>query len=236
MGAPVLAMLVSLSAPPLYVDRYVLYALAGAPLVVAGGAERVMARPAGGGRPDGRARPRPPSGAVTLLGLLAVALVLLQQFPVLRQDRDPARRPDDLAAVARAAARRVRAGDAVLYLPGSVRNTALAYPGAFRGTRDLALAAPADVSGTLYGVTAPAGEVRRRLGGVARVWVVADRAVAAGRWTPRGPAERAELAALRQEFRVADEAVRGRYVVRLYVRTVSPRGGPEPSPPRPARR
>jgi len=187
------------------------------------------------GRPGGRVRPRPPSVAVTLLGLLAVALVLHQQFPVLRQDRDPARRPDDLASVARAAARGVRAGDAVLYLPGSARNTALAYPGAFRGTRDLALAEPGAGSGTLYGVEAPAGQVRRRLAGVARVWVVADRAVLTGRRTPRSPVVRTELAVLRQEFRVAGEAVRGRDAVRLYVRPVSPRSGPVPSPPRPAR-
>ncbi|MEV7159558.1 glycosyltransferase family 39 protein [Streptomyces misionensis] len=232
---PGVLMLVSLSSPPLYVDRYVLYALAGAPLAVAAGAERVVALPARIGRPGGRVRPRPPSVAVTLLGLLAVALVLHQQFPVLRQDRDPARRPDDLASVARAAARGVRAGDAVLYLPGSARNTALAYPGAFRGTRDLALAEPGAGSGTLYGVEAPVGQVRRRLAGVARVWVVADRAVLTGRRTPRSPVVRTELAVLRQEFRVAGEAVRGRDAVRLYVRPVSPRSGPVPSPPRPAR-
>ncbi|MFH8340248.1 glycosyltransferase family 39 protein [Streptomyces sp. AM6-12] len=320
---PAVLMLVSQSSPPLYVDRYVLYALAGAPLLVAGGAEwvaggvaRLVAaarsrsrrpvvggvgyllpagrllsrrlsaggvgrlltvarsrsrRPVAGGvgclvpaarsrsrrpvvggavrlvpaswsrsrRPEHRPEPHPahlsapaPATLLGVLGLLALALVPLQQFSLLRQDRDPARRPDDLAAIARAAAHGVRKGDAVLYLPAYTRNTELAYPAAFRGTRDLALARAGDVSGTLYGVEVPAARVRQRAAGVQRVWVVADRAVLAGRWTPRNPGERAKLAVLQQEFTVRGEAVRGRTVVRLYVRPVSLAGSRPPSPPR----
>nr|WP_308408427.1 glycosyltransferase family 39 protein [Streptomyces murinus] len=276
---PGVLMLASQSSPPLYVDRYVLYALAGAPLLVAAGGELVAGvaerlRPRGG-TPLAPPNPRPHSGdrpeaagpeagrkapevgrkapeverkapasarrplrtySATLLGLLAVALVPLQQFPLLQQDRDPARRPDDLAAIARAAAYGVRKGDAVLYLPAYTRNTELAYPGAFRGTRDLVLARTGDVSGTLYGVEVPAAEVRSRVAGVQRVWVVADRAVLAGRWTPRNPGERAKLDLLQREFTVGGEAVRGRTVVRLYVRPLSPASLRPPSlPPRPAR-
>ncbi|MGM9465900.1 glycosyltransferase family 39 protein [Streptomyces murinus] len=271
---PGVLMLASQSSPPLYVDRYVLYALAGAPLLVAAGGEWVAGvaerlrpregtplappnpRPHRGDRPEaGRKVPeverkvpeverKAPASArrplrsysATLLGLLAVALVPLQQFPLLQQDRDPARRPDDLAAIARAAAYGVRKGDAVLYLPAYTRNTELAYPGAFRGTRDLVLARTGDVSGTLYGVEVPAAEVRSRVAGVQRVWVVADRAVLAGRWTPRNPGERAKLDLLQREFTVGGEAVRGRTVVRLYVRPLSPASLRPPSlPPRPAR-
>ncbi|CAL2065612.1 PMT_2 domain-containing protein [Streptomyces murinus] len=274
---PGVLMLASQSSPPLYVDRYVLYALAGAPLLVAAGGEWVAGvaerlrpregtplappnpRPHRGDRPEavgpetvgpeaGRKAPegerKAPASArrplrtysATLLGLLAVALVPLQQFPLLQQDRDPARRPDDLAAIARAAAYGVRKGDAVLYLPAYTRNTELAYPGAFRGTRDLVLARTGDVSGTLYGVEVPAAEVRSRVAGVQRVWVVADRAVLAGRWTPRNPGERAKLDLLQREFTVGGEAVRGRTVVRLYVRPLSPASLRPPSlPPRPAR-
>lgn len=235
---PTVLMAVSQSSPPLYVDRYVLFALAGAPLLVAGGAEWLVGA-AGRLVARGRSVPaglRASSPSVTLAGLLALALVPLQEFPLLRQDRDPARRPDDLAAVARAAAHGVRAGDAVLYLPAYTRNTELAYPAPFRGTRDLALGRSGDVSGTLYGVEVPGGEVRRRAAGVRRVWVVADLAVLAGRWTPRSPIERAKLALLRQEFTVSGEAVRGRTVVRLYVRPLSPASARPPSPPpRPAR-
>ncbi|MEU6461015.1 glycosyltransferase family 39 protein [Streptomyces sp. NPDC046976] len=199
-------------------------------------------RPHSDGRPE--PGPRLPASArrslrthsAALLGLLAIALVPLQQFSLLQQDRDPARRPDDLAAIARAAAHGVRKGDAVLYLPAYTRNTELAYPGAFRGTRDLVLARAGDVSGTLYGVEVPAPEVRSRVAGVQRVWVVADRAVLAGRWTPRNPSERAKLDLLQREFTVGAEAVRGRTVVRLYVRPLSPASLRPPSlPPRPAR-
>lgn len=124
----------------------------------------------------------------------------------------------------------------MLYLPAYTRNTELAYPGAFRGTRDLVLARTGDVSGTLYGVEVPAAEVRSRVAGVQRVWVVADRAVLAGRWTPRNPGERAKLDLLQREFTVGGEAVRGRTVVRLYVRPLSPASLRPPSlPPRPAR-
>ncbi|MGW3266480.1 glycosyltransferase family 39 protein [Streptomyces sp. NPDC001056] len=235
---PGVLMAVSQSSPPLYVDRYVLFALAGAPLLVAGGAEwlvGVAGRRVAGGLPV-PAGLRSSSWAVTLAGLLALALVPVQEFPLLQRDRDPARRPDDLAAVARAAAHGVREGDAVLYLPAYTRNTELAYPAPFRGTRDLALGRAGDVSGTLYGVEVPGGEVRRRAAGVRRVWVVADRAVLAGRWTPRSPTERAKLALLRQEFTVSGEAVRGRTVVRLYVRPLSPASARPPSPPpRPVR-
>ncbi|GAA2501443.1 hypothetical protein GCM10023100_48050 [Actinocorallia cavernae] len=317
---PGVLMLASQSSPPLYVDRYVLYALAGAPLLVAAGGEwvagiaerlrpgarRVPARLHAGPRSSGGVSAAPPwlrlrggssitstwlrpregtplappgprlhggdrpetvgpeaggkaleverrapgvgrkasvsmcpplrTYSATLLGLLAVALVPLQQFSLLQQDRDPARRPDDLAAIARAAAYGVRKGDAVLYLPAYTRNTELAYPGAFRGTRDLVLARRGDVSGTLYGVEVPAPEVRSRVAGVQRVWVVADRAVLAGRWTPRNPGERAKLDLLQREFTVGGEAVRGRTVVRLYVRPLSPASLRPPSlPPRPAR-
>lgn len=252
---PAALMLVSQSSPPLYVDRYVLYALAGAPLLVAAGGEwaagavgrlgrlgclgclRWLGRLGYPGCPRwlGCLRPRRAHSG-TLLGLLAVALVPLQQFPLLQQDRDPARRPDDLAAIARAAAHGVRKGDAVLYLPAYTRNTELAYPEAFRGTRDLVLARAGGVSGTLYGVEVPAPEVRSRVAGVRRVWVVADRSVLAGRWTPRDPGERVELDVLRREFTVRGEAVRGRTVVRLYARPLSPAELRPPSlPPRPVR-
>ncbi|MFJ7152625.1 hypothetical protein ACIQVT_31280 [Streptomyces sp. NPDC100445] len=243
---PALLMLAS-QVSPLYVDRYVLYALSGAPLVVAAGAERladVLERR----RPDrrGAARsgaPAPRSLGAALAGVLAVALCLLHQFPLLQRDRDPAHRPDDLAAVSRAVAREVRPGEAVLFLPAQTRNAALTYPRAFRGTRDPALVAGAARSGTLYGREAGPDELRRRLARLDRVWVVADRGLLAGRWVPRDPTERTELTVLWQQFTAARESVRGGVTVRLYVRPdgalpgvpVSARPGTPPGPPRPAR-
>ncbi|MGW3459166.1 glycosyltransferase family 39 protein [Streptomyces olivaceoviridis] len=221
---PVVLMLAS-QFSPLYVDRYVLYALSGAPLLVASGAERVAGA-------VGR-RPLLQSPSVPLAGVLAIALSLLHQFPLLQEDRDPRSRPDDLGAVSRAVARKVEPGDPVLFLPASTRNVALTYPGAFRGTRDVALVAGAAGSGTLYGREAGPAEVRRRLARVDRVWVVADRKLLAGRGAPGSPVERAKTDVLGREFLVQDEAVRGGVTVRLYVRPVSPLLAPQPPPPRP---
>jgi mannosyltransferase len=215
---PVLLMLAS-QASPLFVDRYVLYALSGAPLLVAAGAERlagVVGRPAADGRP-GR-RPLSQSPLVTLTGVLAIALSFVHQLPVLRADRDPATRPDDLGAVSRVVARELGPGDAVLFLPAHERNVALTYPGAFRGARDVLLVEQAAGSGTLYGREAGPREVRRRLERLDRVWVVADPGLLAGRWSPRRPTERAKLAVLRAEFTGRERVRRGGMVVRLYVR------------------
>ncbi|MGW4453551.1 glycosyltransferase family 39 protein [Streptomyces sp. NPDC004599] len=223
---PATLMLVS-QLSPLYVDRYVLYALSGAPLLVAAGADRLVP-------------PRAGARVAALAGAAAVLLVLIHQLPLLRADRDPARRPDDLAAVARAADRRLHPGDAVLFLPEQTRNTALTYPAAFRGARDVALAESAAVSGTLYGREAGPPELRRRMARLERVWVVADRDVLAGRWRPGSPVERTKSAVLAAEFTPAGESVVGGVAVRLYVRRapagLSGPAGPPPAPPRPGRR
>ncbi|WP_348652429.1 glycosyltransferase family 39 protein [Streptomyces sp. ATE26] len=229
---PATLMLVS-QLSPLYVDRYVLYALSGAPLLVAAGADRLLP-------------PRAGARVAALAGAAAVLLVLTHQLPLLRADRDPARRPDDLAAVARAADRRLRPGDAVLFLPEQTRNTALTYPAAFRGARDVALTESAAVSGTLYGREAGPPDLRRRMARLDRVWVVADRDVLAGRWRPGSPVERTKSAVLAGEFTPAGESVVGEVAVRLYVRRapaglsgpaeLSGPAGPPPRPPRPARR
>ncbi|MEU3413925.1 glycosyltransferase family 39 protein [Streptomyces sp. NPDC006658] len=230
---PAVLMLVS-QASPLYVDRYVLYALSGAPLLVACGAERVAEAAGRTRRGGGPRRRRLLSPSLTLLGVAAVALSLCHQFPLLEQDRDPGGRADDLGAVSRAAGRELAAGDAVVYLPAAMRNVAIAYPRPFRGTRDVLRVAGAAESGTLYGREAPVAELRRRLARLDRVWVVGDRRVLGGRWVPRDAVERAKVSVLWQEFAGREEAVRGVATVRLYVRPVSAR--PPSAPPRPGRR
>ncbi|MEU5345204.1 glycosyltransferase family 39 protein [Streptomyces sp. NPDC020766] len=233
---------------PLYDDRYVLYALAGAPLLAAAGAERLVlaARRAGlarrdadglmrdvGGAPDldpdpgpdldpalvrgVRVRVRVPYAA-TLVGVLAITLAFVSQLPVLREDRDPARRPDNLAVVSAAAAQRMSPGDSVLFLPSLGRRSALAYPKGFQGTRDIALEEPAPVSGTLYGREAGPDELRRRLAGLDRVWVVAEPYALKSAWYPRDPTERVKLTVVGEEFAPRAEFVRKGSILRLYVR------------------
>ncbi|GHI07283.1 hypothetical protein Scel_56040 [Streptomyces cellostaticus] len=264
---PPVALILASQVSPLYVDRYVLYALSGAPVLVAAGADRVagvVGRLSAGGRrvpalphsrlrssggtpialrndcphDDGTPERHPaPQLLVSLTGVLALALVLVQQLPLLRDDRSPARRPDDLAAVSRVAARELRAGDPVLFVPVQARNVALAYPGAFRGARDVALAEGGAESGTLYGREVGPGVLSRRMARLDRVWVLADRDLLAGRWTPGSSAERAKLAVLEREFVPGQELVQGDVSIRLYVRPsrVSGAREPLPGPPCPAR-
>ncbi|MEV0555435.1 glycosyltransferase family 39 protein [Streptomyces sp. NPDC050597] len=227
---------------PLYDDRYVLYALAGAPLLAAAGAERlvVAARRAGLARREadaddpmrglgGAAAPdaAPDSDlvrgvrvpyAATLVGVLAIGLAFVSQLPVLREDRDPARRPDNLAVVSAAAAQRMSPGDPVLFLPSLGRRSALAYPKGFQGTRDIALEEPAPVSGTLYGREAGPDELRRRLAGLDRVWVVAEPYALKSAWYPSDPTERVKLTVVGEEFVPRAEFVRKGSILRLYVR------------------
>ncbi|WP_328845891.1 glycosyltransferase family 39 protein [Streptomyces sp. NBC_00258] len=225
---------------PLYDDRYVLYALAGAPLLAAAGAERlvVAARRSGLARREadaddpmrglgGAAVPAPDSDlvrgvrvpyAATLVGVLAIGLAFVSQLPVLREDRDPARRPDNLAVVSAAAAQRMSPGDPVLFLPSLGRRSALAYPKGFQGTRDIALEEPAPVSGTLYGREAGPDELRRRLAGLDRVWVVAEPYALKSAWYPSDPTERVKLTVVGEEFVPRAEFVRKGSILRLYVR------------------
>ncbi|MCX4236240.1 glycosyltransferase family 39 protein [Streptomyces ortus] len=200
---------------PLFDDRYVLYALAGAPLLAAAGAERVAGAAA---RLCGRRARWSHPYAVTGLGVCGVALAFVAQLPVLRADRDPARRPDNLAAVSAAAAERTGPGDPVLFLPALARRAAVAYPKGFRATADIALREPGPVSGTLYGRESGPGELRRRLDGLDRVWVIAEPYALRPGWYPPDPAEQVKIALLRAEFAPRAESVRKGSVIRLYVR------------------
>ncbi|MGW3990702.1 glycosyltransferase family 39 protein [Streptomyces sp. NPDC004830] len=205
---------------PLYHDRYVLYALAGASLLVAAGAVRV-AGALGRVRFDGRRvrlGRRRVRAAVGLCGALALTAGFLAQLPVHRQDRTAAHRPDNLAVVSALAVRRVRPGDPVLFVPSVGRLAALAYPKGFRRVRDIALAESAPRSGTLWGREATPARLRQRLAGVDRVWVVTERDAPAAHRPPADPVERTKLAVLAAEFTVREEHTEGEVVLRLHVR------------------
>ncbi|MBV7698973.1 glycosyltransferase family 39 protein [Streptomyces sp. TRM70350] len=193
---------------PMYDDRYVLYALAGAPLLAAAGADRLV-------RGVGR------SPLATVTGVLAVGLAFAHQFPLHRQDRTPFVRADNLATVSADAARELSPGDPVLFLPAIGRRAALAYPEAFRGVWDVALGVPAPESGTLYGQEVDAAELRRRLAGLDRLWVVAEPHAWRARRSPRESAERVKLGVVREQFvpyGPRREHVREGATLRLYVR------------------
>ncbi|MFJ7296985.1 glycosyltransferase family 39 protein [Streptomyces collinus] len=223
---------------PLYHDRYVLYALAGASLLVAAGAGWV-AGALGRVRIEGRQvriKGRRGRAVVGVTGVLALTATFLNQLPVYRQDRSAAHRPDNLAVVSALAVSRMRPGDPVLFVPSVGRLAALAYPKGFRRVRDIALRESAPRSGTLWGREATPGELRRRLAVVDRVWVVAERSALDPRRSRTDPVERAKLAVLATEFTVREEhvheeRVRDDVLLRLYVRRPPGDTPPGDTPP-----
>jgi mannosyltransferase len=202
---------------------------------VAAGADRV-ARVVGRLPAGGRRVP-------TLAGVLAIALAFLHHLPLHRQDRTPVTRPDNLAAVSALAARQLRSGEPVLFLPAIGRRAALAYPGEFREAWDIALRESGARSGTLYGREAEPEVLRRRLGGLDRVWVVAEPYAGPGsRWYPSDPTERVKVTVVAEEFVPGEPRqetmLQGGVTLRLYVRRVpvAATGSPAspPAPPNPA--
>ncbi|MFI9238216.1 glycosyltransferase family 39 protein [Streptomyces sp. NPDC053079] len=169
---------------PLFLDRYLLFSLAGVPLLAAAGAERLLG-------------PLPWRRVVTAAGAGAVAAAFVAQLPFHERERLPASRGDELARVAAVVGRVARPGDAVLFLPLHERRTALAYPREFGGLRDLTLRRSPAASGTLFGEEVGAGELESRLRGLParqRVWVVADATTVGTGWFR---AQRGEMAKVR---------------------------------------
>ncbi|MFI6465266.1 hypothetical protein [Streptomyces sp. NPDC050538] len=200
---------------------------------------------AGGGNRTATAATSRPSLAranlITLAGALAVTIPFLHGLPDYRNDRDAARRPENLAAVSTLAGRELRPGDPVLFLPSFWRVTALAYPRPFVGARDLALGESGARSGTLSGREVGPGELRARLAGVDRVWIVAQSNLLPSRWVPGDPTDRVKLDVVDGEFARRQQYVRGRVKLALYIRRMPPQpmqlapmprpASPSPTPP-----
>ncbi|MGW0838466.1 glycosyltransferase family 39 protein [Streptomyces prunicolor] len=159
---------------------------------------------------------------VTLAGVLAATAPFLHGLPAYRNDRSAANRPENLAAVSALAERELRPGDPVLFLPSFWRVTASAYPGPFVGARDLALGESGARSGTLSGREVGPGELRARLAGVDRVWIVAQSNLLPSRWVPGDPTDRVKLDVVDGEFARRQEYVRGRVKLALYIRRTPP--------------
>ncbi|MEV6654598.1 glycosyltransferase family 39 protein [Streptomyces sp. NPDC051219] len=216
---PVLLLAVS-QWEPLYYDRYVLFSLAGVPLLAAAGGERLMLE-------LGRALPTAglPRQLTALAGVVAVAGAFCWQLPDHERLRRPASRADDFAAIARTADRAMGPGEPVLYLPGISRRIALGYPGRFEDARDVALLEPAAPSGTLYGTEADGAELRRRVAGLHRVWVLIAPPATRRAWQPEAPSDRAKLALLQERFSRREAHRSDDALLVLYVRRDPKRPG-----------
>ncbi|MFI9206341.1 glycosyltransferase family 39 protein [Streptomyces sp. NPDC053048] len=176
---------------PLFLDRYLLFCLAGVPLLAAAGAERLL-----GSLPWRR--------VVTAAGAVAVAAAFVWQFPFHERERLAGSRGDEPARVAAVVGRLARPGDAVLFLPLHERRISLNYPRDFAGLRDLTLGRSPAASGTLFGEEVGAAELRDRLLRLParqRVWVVADTTTVGTPWFRARRAETAKTAVLGALYR-----------------------------------
>ncbi|MER8094779.1 hypothetical protein [Streptomyces goshikiensis] len=148
---PGLLMVISL-VNPWYVDRYVLYALAGLALLA--------------GARLARARARWAWAAVAAL-LVPFALWSLWL-------RTPESRKDDVLAVAAAVRERAQPGDAVLFMPARRREWLLSSPDVYASVRDLALDRSPAASHSLWGTELGPAAIRARLADTPRVLALLD--------------------------------------------------------------
>ncbi|GAU67442.1 hypothetical protein SSP35_05_00090 [Streptomyces sp. NBRC 110611] len=202
---PTLLLLLLSHLQPAYVDRYVLYYVAGFALL-AGAALARLLRPAG---EQGQTRTR------RLRRVAAVALVLAALLPVDVHLRSPDSRVDDVTAVAQAVRKVAEPGDGLLFMPSRRRIWMATRPHDFRGLRDLALAESPSTSRTLYGTELSGDEVRGRMLASRRIVVAGD---PAGQPADNSDEEIAKRATLRSAFVVCGTTeVRGARVT-LYAR------------------
>ncbi|MGY0024412.1 glycosyltransferase family 39 protein [Streptomyces sp. cg35] len=209
---PPLILLTASQWHPLYAARYTLFAFAGVPLLVAAGAETLLARVP-------RLLPAAGPAAPALAGAGLVAVAFLAQLPLQQHQRSADARRDDLGAVARMLAAELHPGDALLYLPKTGRRYAEAYPASVAGVRDVALHTSGAAAGTLYGTDVGPRELAARLACLPRVHVLFDAETARPGRRTRSAAERAELALLRRDFVPLSEMRRRSGVLVLYART-----------------
>ncbi|MFI5618775.1 hypothetical protein [Streptomyces sp. NPDC051567] len=203
VGLPLLAVpqlgLIGLSlVRPLFLDRYVLFSMAGLALLIGAALDAAVRV----------AAPRFPRASVLLVpGMAGIAVLAL--LPVELGKRAPSSRVDDVLAVAGEVDRLKRPGDAVLFVPAARRDTALVSPAAFAGLADVALTRSPAASGTLKGEEAGPALVREALLTRRRVLLVTDAAKVAK--APSAARDQAKAAVLREHFTVVeDRQVRGR--------------------------
>lgn len=123
----------------------------------------------------------------------------------------------------------------MLFLPSFWRVTALAYPGPFVGPWDLALRESGARSGTLSGREVGPADLRARLAGVDRVWIVAQSNLLPSRWAPGDPTDRVKLDVVDGEFARRREYAGGRVKLALYIRRMPPQAMQPTKPTKPTK-
>lgn len=123
---------------------------------------------------------------------------------------------ENLRGVAQAIETDARPGDAVIFLPASRRVVKLAYPEAFNGVDDVALAKSGEQSDTLFGVEDSTEKIAKALRKRTRVWVVTSN-VRLGETAEEPEQDKERL--LFDRFRVTGVEDLGTYQVQLYERS-----------------
>jgi mannosyltransferase len=189
IAPPVLLILVSDLATPVYVQRYVAFCLPALAIAVGAGLACVPLVP----------------------GVIALLLVAALGLPVQLAERQPAGHGDDIRAAAQVLDSNAEPGDGVLYycppcyFPDTPREFASAYAKAFGPLDDLDLAATPGASDSLRGTDVSAATLAQRLGTVSRVWLVETE----GDTVPQD---------LRSGWHLTVDHSSGGVLIRLYVR------------------
>lgn len=135
---------------PVYVQRYIVFCVPAAALLVGAGLAAL-----------GR-----------VAAPLGLALIVVLVLPAQAQARTPGGHGENLRRVSSIVAARSRPGDSVLFASSYVRKVKVAYPGDYRSLRDIALGETALQAARPAGLNAPMPVVDRRLATVNRVWVI----------------------------------------------------------------
>jgi mannosyltransferase len=159
---PVLLITESVLAQPLYVDRYLLYCVLGAVLLIAEGATRIAHRVVASR----------PGAWLGLTGVVVVIFVFLVQLPAAQYIRTPDSRLRDFGAPAHYLDHHARPGDGVLFFSDYFRLMELGYPSDFRNLSDIGAAQSPLQSGTFKGVDATLLTAAPRILDRDRIWVV----------------------------------------------------------------
>jgi mannosyltransferase len=203
---PVVVLLTVSLVHPLFEVRYVLFSVAGLPLLAARGVEQLAAL---GARVTSRI-----AAGWAVAGLL-VAAVSLAQLPDLRHERTMHSRSQDFAGVAAVVRAQAQPGDAIIFIRLSFRLAAMAYPDAFLQVDDVALHRSAVQAANLRGTNRKPPAVRKAMLSRQRIWVIGSNGLRV-RNTDRTGAT--EMAVLREHFvRERSFPVHG-VEVALYVR------------------
>lgn len=159
---PLVLIVESEVARPLYVDRYLLYSVIGAVLLVAEGARRI-----------GHSVFRPHTGTwLWVPGIAVLLFTFVVQIPTAQMIRTPDSRLRNFGATARFINSNSLPGDGVLFISSFFRLAELGYPHDFRNLRDVALEESPRASGTFRGIELPFDSAAPRILSRDRIWLI----------------------------------------------------------------